>query len=217
MLTMYDSVDVAAPPDSAQAVAGYLDGQWPSYAGLVRRFPAALHVSISVTSHTLGLVDDVEAGDLEPAQVPGRLQLKRGQGMDPWVYCNRSTWPAVTAAVAAAKVAQPHYWIAVPGGGPVPPPGADAVQYNTVQGPNGPYDVSSWPAPPPAVVITGGELVNLRIVGPSNQAVIMDGHLIVLPDVADAADCPFPVWPSQGNLSQQFYDEIVKAYGGATG
>lgn len=72
---MFDSVDPALFPDPAvvhfDATAGYVNGRYPSSAGILKRFPNLPHVSISVTSTGVADACDVEAGDLTPDQVPG--------------------------------------------------------------------------------------------------------------------------------------------------
>lgn len=65
MLTMYDSIDLTQIPKDAKAVAGYVNGSWPTFQSLERLFPKAKHLSITVAGH----VDeharccDVEPGD----------------------------------------------------------------------------------------------------------------------------------------------------------
>jgi hypothetical protein len=150
MRTMYDAVTAANIPRSAAIVAGYVDkirlepwsmADWD-------RFPTAVKVTIvKKTSTNDGHVLDVEIGDATPAEAPGWVKMRRGAGADPTVYCNSSTWPAVRAAFAAAKVAEPHYWIARYDGDPTIPAGAVAKQYRGDVAPG--YDVSSvadyWP------------------------------------------------------------------------
>lgn len=147
---MYDAVTVSNVPASATLVAGYGDGYYQDVAGFRARFPHATIVEIAVSSHdNLGQVLDVETGDATPAEAPGWVQMRRAAGVDPTVYCNSSTWPAVQQAFAAAGVAQPHYWIAQYDGDPAIPAGAVAKQYADP----GPYDLSSvvayWPGVDP--------------------------------------------------------------------
>lgn len=61
---MYDDVDVALIPVTAEAVAGYVDGKWPTYRTLKARFPKAkFRISIAVFSRDNADVLDVEPGD----------------------------------------------------------------------------------------------------------------------------------------------------------
>jgi hypothetical protein len=144
--TMYDAVTVANIPAGASMVAGYVDGTYANMAAMTARFPNAVHVPIAVRASTnAGLVLDVETGDATPAQSVGWVVMRRAAGVDPSVYCNTSTWPAVKAAFSSAGVAPPHYWVAQYDGNPTVPAGAVAKQYSNP----GPYDVSSvadvWP------------------------------------------------------------------------
>lgn len=158
MRTMYDAVTWANIPVNVRMVAGYPGGlyAWPDRAW--ERFPKAVKIRVAVTAaehsspgarfHVL----DVENGDATPAQAPGWCQEERARGEDPSVYCNASTWPAVKAAFASARVAGPHYWIAHYDGVAEVPAGAVAKQY--LGGPTAPVDVSAvadyWPGVDPA-------------------------------------------------------------------
>jgi hypothetical protein len=110
---MFDSIDPNAIPAGASLVAGYVDGAasaWP--AGAWDRFPDAELVRINVTgdpSHG-GDVLDVETGDASPAHAPGWFDARTaagGRGLT--IYCNRSTLPAVDAAMAGRSYFR---WIA---------------------------------------------------------------------------------------------------------
>lgn len=124
MGVMYDSSNADGIPAGAKIVAGYVDGQWPSYLAIVARFPNAQHVSITITAkwppghpqageYVKARVLDVENGDANPNDAPGWTQAMRAAGIIPCVYCSRlSAWPAVQVAFQAAFVAPPDYWIA---------------------------------------------------------------------------------------------------------
>lgn len=153
--TMYDGITVANLPATATMVAGYVDGLYSNIAALAARFPNATRVPIAVFPSTDdGIVLDVETGDATPAQAPGWVQMRRSHGVDPTVYCNSDTWPAVRQAFAAAGVPEPHYWIAAYDNNPTIPAGAVAKQYQSTD----PWDASVvadyWPgidsAPTPA-------------------------------------------------------------------
>lgn len=143
---MYDAVTVANIPATATMVAGYVDGKYANLTAMRKRFPNAVIVGIAVRASTNdGDVLDIETGDATPAQGPGWVKMRRAAGKDPSVYCNSSTWPAVRAAFKAAKVAEPHYWIAHYDGDPTIPAGAMAKQFHN----DGGWDLSSvvshWP------------------------------------------------------------------------
>lgn len=144
--TMYDAVTPSNIPPGAMMVAGYVDGDYANMGAMAARFPHAIRVGIAARASTnAGTVLDVEKGDATPAQAPGWVQMRRAAGVDPTVYCNSSTWPAVKAAFAAAGVRPPHYWIAKYDGNPAIPAGAVAKQYSNP----GPFDLSAvadvWP------------------------------------------------------------------------
>lgn len=148
--TMYDAVTAANVPPTATLVAGYGDGYYNNVAEFRARFPHATVVEIAVSSHhNLGVVLDVETGDATPAEAPGWVTMRRAAGVDPTIYCNSSTWPAVRQAFHVAGVAEPHYWIAQYDGDPTIFTGAVAKQYADP----GPYDLSSvadyWPGVDP--------------------------------------------------------------------
>lgn len=152
MRTMYDSTAAADIPTTAAMVAGYLPpSRFAWSAADWARFPGAVKVRIAVRADVDdGHVLDVETGDATPAQAPGWVKMRRAAGADPSVYCSASLWPTVQAAFTAAKVPQPHYWIAAyPGGGQVIPAGAVAHQWanETITGQH--FDLSvvadHWP------------------------------------------------------------------------
>lgn len=137
-VVMYDSVNPSAIPLSAALVASYVDG-FGGYNAAVARFGAKRSVSISVHDADAD-VADVEAGGMTPAELPSWIERQQARGFPhPVVYCNRSTWPSVRAAVGARHVS---YWIADWTGVPHTLPGADAVQYMSTHS----YDLS-WVLP----------------------------------------------------------------------
>ena len=164
---MFDSVNPASIPAGSTMVAGYVNGAYANLPGLRARFPHALMVGISVTAGAdEGVVLDVETGDAAPAEAPGWVLKRRAAGVDPTVYCNASTWPAVRAAFAAAGVAAPNYWIADYDGDPAVPAGAVAKQYAS----NDSYDTSAvaayWPGvdpvpQPPEDIVTPQDIADL--------------------------------------------------------
>ena len=121
-VTMLDSVDANTIPSNAEAVAGYVDGHWQSYNPLVARFPALAAkgrvVPIAVFDTTPGnwRIIDVESGNpTQPSQVPGLIKQQLAKGVyRPGWYCNRSTTPAIDAAVKASGLQRGQYtrWIA---------------------------------------------------------------------------------------------------------
>lgn len=164
---MYDSIDPAAIPLAAQMVAGYVDGIYgPNHARFHApgwdaagwaRFPNAAKVRIAVSALTPdGHVLDVETGDATPAQSVDWALMRAHAGVQPVIYCNASTWPAVRAAFRARHVLEPLYWIADWVGSPTLLPGTLATQYANPQRSGGHFDLSfvagPWPnVDPPAL------------------------------------------------------------------
>jgi len=127
---MYDSVNIDNLPTNGDAYAGYVGGNWPTYGPLTKKFPGKPIVSIAVNATEDAQVLDVEQGDATAADVPAWLSRQRKNGRKrPTVYTSRSNMGAVIAALDAAKVAHPDFWIADWTGAPHAVPGAVAVQY----------------------------------------------------------------------------------------
>lgn len=131
---MFDSIEVSNIPRDAVAVAGYVNGRWPTYRELVTRWPHARHVSIDVNgSEASANCLDVEAGDASPESAPGwyfRHKLRDPHSV-PIFYANLSTWPALAEALTKAGIHRPSYkaWVAHYTGRPHIPMGFDACQW----------------------------------------------------------------------------------------
>src|SRR6266568_5166667 len=150
---MYDDVNAAAIPSDARIVAGYVDGLYRWSDADWNRFPKALHIRIAVFPSTNdGDVLDCETGDATPTQCPAWVNMRRTAGLvQPTVYVNRSTLPAVRNAFqAGVGIPEPDYWVADwgprPGAGtPHLEPGWAACQYDH----DLPFDISItadwWP------------------------------------------------------------------------
>ena len=211
MRTMYDAVNAQNIPPGATMVAGYGDTihipQWTATDWA--RFPNAIKVVIVKRASTsAGHVLDVETGDATPAQAPGWVLMRRAAGADPTVYCNSATWPAVRAAFAAARVAEPHYMIAKYDGVAAIPMGAIAKQFRNTPG----YDVSIvadyWPGVDPApggnVALTNDDIGLLMQYGilrdggdPTNKA----DYVHVGETIIAAADAALEVAVLKGQLA----------------
>ena len=104
-LALYDSTEAARVPPYAQAVAGYLNGEWPSFEPLRARFPRARAVSITVRSDTPGMVLDVENGDATPTEAAAWARWQRDRGVAlPALYCALDTVPALEVALRAQQL-----------------------------------------------------------------------------------------------------------------
>jgi len=131
-ITMYDSVDVSQIPVTAEAVAGYTTGLYPTFPVLAQRFPHAHLLSIAVDSGEDADCLDVETGDGTPADAPAwyRRQIKLGKKL-PCFYANSSTMPSVVAALTKSGIPRSQYrvWTAHYTGVPHIEPGSDATQW----------------------------------------------------------------------------------------
>lgn len=80
-IAMFDDITPSLIPVSAEAVAGYVDGKWPTYAQLVKQFPHAKHhLSIAVFASDSADVLDVEPGDALISQAPAWVRKERELG-----------------------------------------------------------------------------------------------------------------------------------------
>lgn len=109
-LTMYDAIDLESIPRDAQAVAGYVGGNWPTFHELAHRWPHARHLSIAVQADEDAQALDVEAGDATPAEAPAwvRRQIQRGVS-PPVIYVQLSTVPQLQADLRAAGIPRASY------------------------------------------------------------------------------------------------------------
>lgn len=87
-IEMYDDVNVSLIPVSAEAVAGYVDGRWPTYVSLVSKFPHAKYrVSIAVFSRDNANVLDVEPGDATISEIVSWVKRQHARGeKKPGIY-----------------------------------------------------------------------------------------------------------------------------------
>lgn len=157
MTTMYDAVDVAAIPPGAEIVAGYIDGNWPTYDALVAAFPNAQHVSIATgaTGGAGARVADCETGDFTPASAGQWAAGEIKAGRRPCIYYSKAAAPAVAQGLKDAGVSptEVDFWIADWTGQAHLIPGSVATQWGSPStGSGGNFDVSetdgTWPAAP---------------------------------------------------------------------
>lgn len=202
---MLDGITPATVPAGAQIYAGYVGGEWPSYAALVAAHPGALHVSIAVNASESARVLDVETGDAIPAEAPGWATRERVAGNPyPVVYMNMTTWPAVKAAFTAQGVTPPLYWVALyvtdPTRVPDIPAGALAIQYYDYGGYDESVVADYWPgldpapiaaaAPAPAVPEEDPVQIEPLAVHPGEYALITPPGLGTFALVADGYKLP---------------------------
>lgn len=109
---MFDSVNVAEIPADAVAVAGYVDGFWPTFQQLVRRFPHAKRLSIAVSANANAVCLDIEAGDATPAEAGAWVLRQVSRGIKrPKLYCSASLLPTVLAELERAGITREQVMI----------------------------------------------------------------------------------------------------------
>jgi hypothetical protein len=136
---MFDSVDLSQIPPGAVAVAGYIDGDWPTYPAIVERWPHSRHLSITVSASQDAMCLDVETGDATPKQVPGWVRRRQehlgsvniGGWRRPIIYADLSTMPAVIDELRNAGIHRNSVmlWVAHYTGVAHIPSGFDACQW----------------------------------------------------------------------------------------
>jgi len=108
-LTMYDSTDVGALPHGADAYAGYVEGLFPTFAALQRRFAASGAHLLSIAVFASGDAEclDIEPGDATSAQAPGwvKRQLARGAHR-PCLYTSVSNMDALVTGITGAGISR---------------------------------------------------------------------------------------------------------------
>ena len=117
-ITMFDAVDTAQLPSGAQAVAGYVDGNYRTFPAIEAGWPHALHLSIAISAADDADVLDIETGDATPADAAAWYERQKARGISrPCLYANASTMdsgviPAMKAAGidrAAVRLWSAHY------------------------------------------------------------------------------------------------------------
>lgn len=84
--TMYDSVSVGEIPSSAEAVAGYVGGNYVTWPRITRAFPKAKKLSIAVASRYNAQCLDVEKGDATNSVAAGWFRQQRKSGWKNLVF-----------------------------------------------------------------------------------------------------------------------------------
>jgi hypothetical protein len=108
---MYDTIYNNQFPAGAEAYAAYVDGaigDQPNYAYIVKTFPKAQHVSISLSSGVNADVLDVEEGAASAGEFPAWCTKQRSRGIQrPIVYASVSTMQdSVLPMLSANKIAR---------------------------------------------------------------------------------------------------------------
>jgi len=117
-IVLFDAVDIAQIPAGPQAVAGYVDGRWPTAQALAARFPHARLLTIAVSAADDAEALDVETGDASPPEAAGWHQRQQARGVArPCLYASvdlmqSAVLPAMkTAGIdrSAVRVWTAHY------------------------------------------------------------------------------------------------------------
>lgn len=119
MLIMFDSVDTAEIPRTANAVGAYAGGKWPTYMTVKHGWPHAHILSIAVNAGEHRCADgtpieclDIEPGDAVPSQAPGWFHAQRQIGVKrPCFYGSLSWVPNIETALREAGIARHEYRI----------------------------------------------------------------------------------------------------------
>lgn len=111
MLVMFDSTTPSAIPATAQAVAGYVGGDYTTWPEVLHRWPHARHLSIAVNAEEDADCLDVEKGDATPQDAPRwfHRQLARGLRRKPKFYCSLSVVPELERVLLEAGVRRDEY------------------------------------------------------------------------------------------------------------
>lgn len=109
---MYDSAFNDQLPAGGDAYAGYVDGHvgdQPNYDAIVKKFPKAQHLSISVLGNDADCLD-IEAGAAAVASAPGWWARQRARGVArPVFYASASVMDAVIFGLNVARVPRTQY------------------------------------------------------------------------------------------------------------
>lgn len=110
MPTMFDAVNITAIPKDAYAVAGYVNGHWPTFAQLETAFPQAKRLSIAVTAEADADCLDIEPGDATNALAPAWFRRQKARGVAlPVFYTSLSNVKALVGVLAAAGIKRDQY------------------------------------------------------------------------------------------------------------
>lgn len=140
-INMDDAIDVNAIPDDAKLVAGYVDGNWPDYPELVRRFHGRADlVSIGIYLGSLADFTDVEPGNpiKTPALVRADFEYRRAHGVwRPGYYADRTRMAnTVLPGLTGLRASEYRLWLADWTNRKHIPPGYAACQYESLSRPN---------------------------------------------------------------------------------
>lgn len=110
-ITMWDDITVSSmPTGGSYAYAGYVDGMWPTYAELEKRFPGHRLLSIAVFAADNAECLDIENGDATIAEAPGWYERQAARGIyRPALYTSASQLKALEQVMTAHHVPRSNY------------------------------------------------------------------------------------------------------------
>jgi hypothetical protein len=105
-ITMFDAIDDTQFPPGAAAYAAYVDGDLadqPNFSYIVRTFPGAHHLSITLFPDKDADAIDVETGAASPWDIPGWYARQRARGIArPVIYAGAYTMQTAVVPLLAA-------------------------------------------------------------------------------------------------------------------
>jgi len=112
-VTMVDDVLPEKIPAGAQAVLGYVDGEWPTYAQVKKEHPGVPVLSMAVSADYDAHGLDIEKGNAKIEEAPGWLQRQfatwAGEEWRPVLYIDKADAPALIAVCSAAGIKRGRY------------------------------------------------------------------------------------------------------------
>lgn len=110
-ITMFDSVTVSIlPTGGSYAYLGYVDGLWPTYAELVKKFPNHKLVDMAVFASDNATALDIEKGDATIDQAPAWFERQVARGVyRPVLYTQASNMKALEQEMASKHIARSAY------------------------------------------------------------------------------------------------------------
>jgi hypothetical protein len=111
-LLMYDSINVTGMPAGADVYAGYFDGNFANIDEVIAAWPGKYHLSITPFGSDGAMCDDIEPGNVGPADGPLFFRNPgHGGAVKPWIYTMASWSTQVQQAMTAAGIARSAYFL----------------------------------------------------------------------------------------------------------
>jgi len=121
MLELLDTVTPGDLPSHPNAIAGYVDGRWPSFDAMHALMPSIPCLSIATSALSRAMVLDVEAGDASFMEAAAWLGLMHGFGMArPVLYTSASRIDSGVKYLASLGIHRDRYrvwsahWTGIP-------------------------------------------------------------------------------------------------------